>query len=100
MEMHPVGAELFHIVTVFLKALSYEARKPPLLGKHVQTNMQPTIQERCFLCSLRRDRCWQQPARQWTVLVAITWEPQHTHATIEELCFLYVVRAGRIQGSA
>jgi hypothetical protein len=31
----------------------------------------------------------QQPARQWTGWVTITWEPQtDTHAAIEELCFL------------
>jgi hypothetical protein len=49
----------------------------PLLGKDRETNNETTAVAR------------QQPARQWTGWVAITWEPQQTRTQQEKSCVFY-----------
>jgi hypothetical protein len=51
------------------------------LSKHVQTNTQQ--EERCSLWIRVVTVARQQPARQWTGWVAITWDPAtHVHPAI------------------
>jgi hypothetical protein len=86
-----------HIVAALLKALSYGARKNPLLGKHVQANTRQTIQEQCFLCGSGRDRCKAAASAPMDWLGSDhVGTSTDTHATIEELCFLCMVRAATV----
>jgi hypothetical protein len=41
----------------FAQSIKLWSQKTPLLGKHVQTNTRPTIQEWCFICGSRQDGC-------------------------------------------
>jgi hypothetical protein len=74
-----------------------EPEKKTLLGKHVRTNTRPTIQEWCFLCGSRRDRCYAAASAPLDWLISDhVGTPTGTHATTEELGSLDVVRAERI----
>jgi hypothetical protein len=57
-----------------------------VLGKHVQTNTRPTMQERCFYVVIAEIITRQQSARQWTGWVAITWKPQQTRTQQWKSC--------------
>jgi hypothetical protein len=55
-----------------------ESEKKPLLGKHVQTKRGQKYKSGVFYVVRAEIVARQQPARQWTGWVAITWEPQQT----------------------
>jgi hypothetical protein len=74
--------------------------KTPLLGQLVQRNTRSKKQERCFLCGPHRDRCKVATSAPMDGLANHKLgTPTDTHAKIEALCFLCVVRAEKIFSS-
>jgi hypothetical protein len=75
----------------FAQNIKLWSQEDPFLGKHVETDTWPTIQERCFLCGSRRDHYYAAASapRDWLVSDHVE-PPTDTNTTKTKPCFLCV----------